>query len=415
MLQLHEFLLKNKDEILIMTEKKTADMAGTLLSSNQLKQGLPVFFDQLLIVLLRERSAITKPVSNNGSVDANTTGEVAIAMAAGKPEEAAVARSAGLHGKEMLLLGYTLSHVVHAYGAMCQSITELAEKKKFLISSAEFHDLNQCLDVAIAGAVTEYQKLREIQEADREVTHIGSLAHELRNALTSASISLQLIKKGTVGARGNTGLVLEKSLKQMQTLIDRSLTEVRLRVDQQTHIAFTPLLVIVDQIVVTAEVEAKSKDQKIELHIDPTLVIEADQQAFHSALSNLIQNALKFTPRGGKIQVRGSLVGEQIIVEVEDECGGLSSSATELFEAFGQRHENREGLGLGLTIAQRAIALNHGTIEVHNLEEKGCIFKIILPKHAGKAAKSDSVSEVPGTKHAEGGKARVRDASTMRR
>jgi signal transduction histidine kinase len=173
----------------------------------------------------------------------------------------------------------------------------------------------------------------------------------MRNALTSANISFQLIGKGTVGVGGNTGQVLGKSLKRIEELIDRALTDVRLRVDPTVQVESGHLLQVVDQILVTAEVEAQSKNQKIEIKIDPTLVFEADQPAFHSALSNLIQNALKFTRDGGKIQVRGNVVGEQIVIEVEDECGGLlTETAKDLFKPFVQKNENRKGLGLGLTM-----------------------------------------------------------------
>ena len=380
---LHDFLLKNKEELLALTEEKTLELAGDRASSDQLKQGLPIFFDQLLGILLMKKPAVTQSADDRSGATkaANESDEPAIAIAQGKPEEAKVAEAAALHGTEMFRLGYTLSHVVHAYGAMCQAITELAGKKKFTIEVGGFHDLNQCLDVAIAGAVTEYQKIRDTEEKNREDKHLGSLTHEMRNALTSGMISFQMIKKGTVGVSGNTGIVLEKSLVRMQELIDRSLTEVRMRVDPELHVESSHLLAIVDQILVTAEVEAQSKKQIIAAKIDPSLVIEADQQAFYSALSNLIQNALKFTREGGTIQIRGSLYGEKIIVEVEDECGGLPPNADkELFKAFEQHNENRTGLGLGLTIAQRAIALNHGTIEVQNLKDKGCIFKITLPQ-----------------------------------
>ncbi len=75
---------------------------------------------------------------------------------------------------------------------------------------------------------------------------------------------------------------------------------------------------------VTVEIEAKSKNQTLEINIDPTLVAEADQQLVYSAVSNLIQNALKYTHPGGKIQIRGAFADSNIVIEVEDECGGLS-------------------------------------------------------------------------------------------
>ena len=169
MLLLYQFLLKNKDEILAITEEKTLELAGTLASSDQLKQGLPIFFQQFLDILLLERPAITEPAADKDGAAraARYSDEPAMARAAGKPEEEKVAAAAGLHGLEMLRLGYTLSHVVHAYGAMCQAITELATKKSMSISTSSFHDLNQCLDIAIAGAVTTYQNLRNIQERNR--------------------------------------------------------------------------------------------------------------------------------------------------------------------------------------------------------------------------------------------------------
>ncbi len=99
--------------------------------------------------------------------------------------------------------------------------------------------------------------------------------------------------------------------------------------DPKVHAESVQLLQLVDQIVVTAKVEAQSRNEILEIQIDPTLVFEADQQLTYSAVSNLIQNALKYTHAGGKVQVRGNLVGEHIVVEVEDECDGLLSNAAE--------------------------------------------------------------------------------------
>ena len=277
-------------------------------------------------------------------------------------------------------LGYTLSHVVHAYGSMCQSITELATKKEIRITPDEFHNLNRCLDVAIAGAVTEYQALRNTEVSSREVEHLGFLAHELRNALGTVTMSLGLIRDGTVGFGGNVGQVLDRGLKLISQLIDNSLTEVRLRVDPIVHIESINLLELIDQIVLTAGIEAQSKKQSLETQVDPDLVFKADRQLVHSAISNLIQNAIKYTHDGGKIILRGKTVEGNLVIEVEDECGGLTDRNVDLFKPFVQQNENRKGLGLGLTIAQRAVLLNHGTIDVSNIPGKGCIFKITLPK-----------------------------------
>jgi signal transduction histidine kinase len=379
----YDFLVENQSTILEMTEQKSLLLAGARPSSEQLRRGLPIFYAQLLNILKHSEQPERK-VEHQDVVKmveaARNSDQQALSLAEGKPDEADVAKEAGLHGTELLRLGYTLSHVVHAYGAMCQSITELSTKKMFAISSSEFHDLNACLDVAIAGAVTEYQAVRNTQEMHREVKHLGFLAHELRNTLTSVNISFDLIKNGTVGLGGNTGRIMAKGLKRLEELIDRSLTEVRLSIDPEVHVETGNVLQLVDQIIATAEVEAKAREQVLEISIDPDLVIEADQQLVYSAVSNLVQNAIKYSPQGGRIQVRGKSVGANAEIEVEDECGGLPASATELFKAFSQKNNDRTGLGLGLTIVKRAVALNHGTVEVRDLPGKGCIFKIGLPK-----------------------------------
>ncbi len=366
-----------------MTEKKARDLAEGGPNSDLLRKGLPIFYKQLIDVLQLEQSIHPKyKIDKKGMAQAaRDADEPAMSAASGRSDEVVVADTAGLHGIELLRLGYTLSHVVHAYGAMCQSITELATKKKAPITTTEFHDLNQCLDVAMAGAVTAYAFQKNSNESTREVEHLGSLAHESRNALNTTVMAFDLVKDGTVTPRGSTGQMVDKGLKRLNELIDRSLTEVRLKVDPKIIVESRNLSLLVDQIALTAKIEAQSKQQILETRIDPSLNVEADQQLFHSAVSNLIQNALKYTRVGGKIQIRGHLIGDNIVVEVEDECGGLAPNAeTELFKPFVQQNENRKGLGLGLTIAQRAVLLNHGTIQVQNLPEKGCILKITLPK-----------------------------------
>ncbi len=116
---------KNQFLFLAASEKKTLDLAGVRPNSDQLKKGLPIFYKQLLSALklvvnklkvdsLEDKPAMAKPATQDD--------EVGIVEACTHPVEAGVATEAGMHGAELLRLGYTLSHVVHAYGSMCQAI-----------------------------------------------------------------------------------------------------------------------------------------------------------------------------------------------------------------------------------------------------------------------------------------------------
>lgn len=380
-----EFLRTNENEILTSIDDRSPALANARLASEQMQRGLPIFFKQLLEVL-EHLSAIpaASEVNTNGSASAaNGSNVAAIVPATSQSRDVEVTKSAGAYGKELQRLGFTLTHVVQAYGAICQAITGLAITKEAPITTEEFRELNRCLDIAIAAAVTTFLAERAEGDSIRETQHLGFLAHELRNGLSIINTSLRLIRSGTVGFGGSTGQILDRALKRQQELIDRSLAEVRLRVDPKVHKESASLLQIFDQIVATAEGETQLKGQVLKIEVEPGLQIDADQYLLISAVSNLVQNAIKYTCPGGTIQIRGHEFDEQTIIEVEDECGGLSSAMPhDLFKPFEQHNKNREGLGLGLAIAKRAIGLNDGTIDVRNLPGRGCIFRICLPSVA---------------------------------
>lgn len=351
---LQSFLEENRNLILESAEEKIEELAGSKPSSQQLKKGMPLFFDQLVRVFSEK-------------IKSNSSDEMLAAAAS--------------HGKEFLRLGYSLSHVVHAYGAMCQAITELATTKNAMISSGDFNILNGCLDVAIATAVSEFQFRSNEASEERELQHLGFLVHELRNALSSAAVAHEMIKAGLVGSGGSTAAVLEANFTRMRNLIDRSLSEVRMRADSELMVEKFRLLDLFDQIIFTAKVDATKRKQHLKSEIDWQIEIEADRQFILTALANLVQNAIKYTKTGGTICLRAKEVEDRVIIEVEDECGGLQEDKiSSLFEPFVQGHLDRSGLGLGLAIVKRAIHLSQGTITAGNRPGRGCSFIINIPK-----------------------------------
>ena len=118
--------------------------------------------------------------------------------------------------------------MVHDYGDVCQAVTELAVERKATITAEEFHTLNLSLDVAMAEAVTEYSRQQQDSISRDEVERRGQLAHELRNKVHTALLSLQMLKTGKVGIGGSTGAVLTRSLIGLRDLIEQDLSQVRL-------------------------------------------------------------------------------------------------------------------------------------------------------------------------------------------
>src|SRR5688500_1112709 len=92
------------------------------------------------------------------------------------------------------------------------------------------------------------------------------------------------------------------------------------------------------------------------LPADYEIVVNTDRPLVASALSNLLQNAYKFTRSGGQVYLRTRMDGGRVLIEVEDECGGLpAGKAEELFRPFEQRSKDKSGLGLGLAISLRGV------------------------------------------------------------
>jgi signal transduction histidine kinase len=119
---------------------------------------------------------------------------------------------------------------------------------------------------------------------------------------------------------------------------------------------------------------------KVSVEAEDRLEAFADETYLASAVTNLLQNAVKFTKEGGRIILRGRSEGNMALIEVEDECGGLpKGKVEELFTPFVQKSDNRRGLGLGLSITREAIEAQKGSISVQNRPGRGCIFTVRLP------------------------------------
>src|SRR5471030_3409482 len=151
--------------------------------------------------------------------------------AGGTPAASEVGASAAQHGKDLLDLGFTVDEVVHDYGDLCQAITDLAVERDAPFQVDEFRTLNRCLDNAIADAVTEFSYHRDHAVADKQALvaneQAGFFAHELRNALGTATLAFAAAKAGGLSFSGATGSMLERSLTLLSDLIDNSLAEVR--------------------------------------------------------------------------------------------------------------------------------------------------------------------------------------------
>jgi signal transduction histidine kinase len=353
---LEHFIAANRDEIILRCRAKVALRLVPAATDAEILYGVPLFLDQLM-------DALRPGVGSN-------------------PE---IGKSAVHHGHELLQRGFTLSQVVHDYGDVCQSITQLAVEKDAPISTADFRTLNQCLDEAIAGAVTEYGRARTQSSHDDATTEgserLGFFAHELRNLVNTAILSYEVLKTGNVGITGSTAAVLNRSLLGLRRLIDRSLVEVRLRRGIQNPEAILLATFIAD-VAAAAAPDAHARGLRlVVVPMDEGVAVEADRQVLSAVVSNLLQNAFKFTRPQTLVTLRVGGSEERVLIEVEDECGGLPIGNTDdLFRPFEQRGTDRTGLGLGLAFSRWGAEANRGRLYARNLPGRGCVFTVDLPR-----------------------------------
>jgi len=361
---LHEFVTVHREAIVARTRQKVGARTAQQPTEGVLKHGAPLFLEQLADTLRREQETLARPTSLE------------------------MARSALLHGAELRKAGFTVGEVVHAYGDVCQAVTELAIEFGVPISSDEFKTLNRCLDEAIAQAVTEYSRQRDLSLPRGAARH-AFFVHEQRNLLQNAILAFEALKTGTVGIAGSTGGVLGRNLIALQSLIDRSLVEVRLQagLHYRESVALSEL---VEEAGLTAAMEARARDLQLTVTpVEPGVMIAVDRQLIAAALANLLQNVFKFSRPNGHVVLRTDTTSaDRVRIDVEDECGGLPQGVTDdLFRPFAQRSGDRSGLGLGLPIARESVAVNGGEISVRNLPGTGCVFTLELPRPGGADAR----------------------------
>lgn len=354
---LHDFLITNRENILDRSRAKLTSRQVPRPTESELVRGLPLFLDHMILVLGEDGAE-------------QTAGQRTLSVGAAQ------------HGSDLLRRGLTVGQVVQDYGSICQSVTELADENGLAISAAEFHTFNRCLDDAIAQAVTEYERQRDRTGGGGPGTaKLGFLAHEMRNLLTTSMLTFEAVAKGTVGVQGSTGNLLGRSLRRMRTLIDRTLAEVRLEagIEKPERVCVAELI---EEIEVIATLEANARGIQLSVEAGPCdVAVQADHQILASVVANLVQNAFKFTRPLGHIAVRTHTEGDRVLIDVEDECGGLPPGRTDdLFRPFEQRGVDQTGLGLGLSISMKGAQASGGLIHVRDLPGTGCMFTVDLPR-----------------------------------
>ncbi len=243
----------------------------------------------------------------------------------------------------------------------------------------------------IARDITERKRLYEqLQEADRRKDEfLAILAHELRNPLAPIRNALQIIRLAgdNKASVEKAAVVMERQLQQMVRLIDDLMDVTRIaRNKMKLRQERCELATVVRNAVETSRplIEAAGHELTVTLSDEPILV-DADSARMSQVFSNLLNNAAKYTERGGRIAITLQREDSHAVLRVKDTGIGISAEhLPHLFEMFSQVERSLErsqgGLGIGLNLAKRLTEMHGGTIEAHSDGlNKGSEFIVRLP------------------------------------
>jgi len=261
--------------------------------------------------------------------------------------------------------------------------------KKVLRASNAVIESEDGKTVGFVSVISDITKQRELEALKN--AFLANVSHDLRTPITCIRGSLQLLCDSTTNkltpSQEKFATIALNNIERLSRLINDLLDLSKLEVKKFT-IKSAPFRV--DDLVQTLVNEfgawSKTKGITIQTNMEKPLVIDADQDRISQVLTNLIGNALKFTPQGGMITIVGKRTGEAQKVElgVRDTGPGIAKKDFQkLFEKFSRIEspamQGISGTGLGLTIAKEIVELHGGRIWVESQLGKGSYFAFELP------------------------------------
>jgi two-component system phosphate regulon sensor histidine kinase PhoR len=247
----------------------------------------------------------------------------------------------------------------------------------------------------VLGSVSVVQDITYLKALDHMKNEfVAMVAHELRAPLSAIQQQISVILQGLAG------MVTEKQrdllsrsqeradglLNLIRDLLDISKMETGRSFQQKAPLDLFPLA---EKTVALLLPQAQAKDQILELKAGPDIPsINADPQAMEEVLTNLISNAIKYTPEKGTIQVRLRPEAEYLLIQISDNGIGISQEDLgRIFDKFyrvkSEKTRKIVGTGLGLPIVKQLVESHLGYIRVESHLDRGTTFNVLIPSIPG--------------------------------
>lgn len=324
-------------------------------------------------------------VDENGiTVDFNKAAEVITGYAKediiGKPHD--VIFHPNLSNEECPLLKYAFSEKEPATAREKHFIKKNGQLITLLVSVSPIFDSQG----KFIGGIEIFRDMSEIRKLQREMKNILAMfAHDMKNSIATSIGFTSRLLSGKQENYFEYLRIVSDELKTVEALIVDFLEYSRLETKEcKLQREDFDLLDLLAKQVESAVLNANEKNISLNFECRETnlkTIVNADKIMISRVISNILNNAIKYTASGGKITVRLSDKEEFLLVQVEDTGVGISSEHMPyIFDPFYRIDRDHKGSGLGLSIAKEIVEAHGGRIWAESLLNKGSTFSFAIPK-----------------------------------
>jgi two-component system sensor histidine kinase CpxA len=214
------------------------------------------------------------------------------------------------------------------------------------------------------------ERTQTLLQAERQL--LQDISHELRSPLARLSVAAELTRDAD--ERDSAVTQIHKEVDRLTELLEGLIQITRVEADPRVH-KLGPVSVtdLVREVIDDCAIEANARGCHLDMRGWTKVTVEADKELLRRAVENLLRNAIRYSPAGKSIEIHVSGSASNASISVRDYGPGVPASAlSHIFDPFFRVDHSRDmatgGIGLGLSITQRAIHLHHGQIRAENAD-----------------------------------------------
>ena len=242
--------------------------------------------------------------------------------------------------------------------------------------------------IGMVLVLTDITRLKKLENIRRDF--VANVSHELKTPITAIIGSAETILDGAVenpDDRDRFLKMIAKNSNRLNSLVDDLLTLARVESEfEDGKLDLLPgnINTVINSSILACKEKSDSRNIDISFYCDTEIETKINARQLEQAVVNLIDNAIKYSDTGSQISIKADIIGDEIVISVEDHgCGIESKHLPRLFERFYRvdRARSREvgGTGLGLSIVKHIALAHRGEVSVDSTPNKGSTFSIHLP------------------------------------